>query len=235
MKTIITIILVTLVSNLYAQMPANSNNPYDAAGELHNEIFNYAKDKLNSKSTGSDITRLIFDYYRETGRKDLPSSVIMDPECLAFIIDFNEAKDKQAFLLSQGNMSPEAITYYVLLLEALLNVDFDDLYNRLTLVEASIQSDKILEQREKAILLLVAAVGRYSAYNWIENTSFSSTEKKNGWLADCTGALAGGLFGGAAVGTVTFGAGTLPGWVIGAVGHGAASSLEALIENISEE
>ena len=218
-----------------AQMPANINNPYDAAGEMHNDMFNYVRENVPSPVTYKSIIRLEDQYLAENKSSFTASSIAFSKEYQDFMAAFESSPDKAGFLVTEAGYSSEGAAYFQKMMTALNQTDYDALYHSMVSLEEMILQDKSLAESESQQLLVACAVGRHSAYNWIYYTSGSMTEKKNGWTADASGALAGGLVGAVIGGTVTLGAATVPGWLGGAVIGGATASLEALFNLAFED
>lgn len=231
MKILLLIVLSAgLAFSARGQMPFNDAGLYEQVGELHNEIFNFVKDNPPGPATEKDIVQAM-DEYLGMMNSNITASEILNAEYREAAQQFRAASDKAQFLMDDAGFSTQGAGYYTQMIKGLSTNDYEKLYNTLVSLEEKISRDKSLNTHEKRLLLIASAIGRFSAFNWITNTSGSSSDQKV-WVADALGAIEGGACGAATFGVITIGTAVIPGWVSGALFGAARGSIMAWLSNL---
>ena len=231
-KTSLFILIVGAAFSSMGQMPYNGSNPYDQAGELHNDIVNYVKDNPPKTISNKSIAQAEDEYLMEIHSSASASEFVLSQDYVNFSRGFKSSADKEQFLMDEGGFTPNGARYYSQMIKGLAHFDYETLYNTLVSLEDEIADDKSLNGSEKRVLLAACSIGRHSANNWMSNTSGTSTEQKEVWTEDAIGAVKGGIIGALDGGIITLGAAIIPGWLGGAVIGAAKASLGAYLDNL---
>jgi len=213
--------------------PANPMNPYDIAGQIHNQAMDTISADVdfikNSLLNRDDVNDKVSQYLRQYENCIIPNSFFSiknNDEYLSII----DSKNLSLLLTTKYRWSTKA-TKYASELFVILQTQNDEykICDAIIQMENNILKDNFLSQQEKDILLTTASVSRYSVHWW--TTQYTGPlSKPNGWSADAKGAIAGGLTGAIIGGSVTVGAGTVPGWVAGAISGGLSNSIVAMLD-----
>jgi len=143
--------------------PFNAANPYDVAGELHNQILElyFEQEYLpeNIEDVDEEIHALILE---KTGVSDslyLDLSVIEDILAVPYS-SFLEIVDNPA-LSSYGQSGFIDFVDSLLLVKS---APYEDLYDFITQYESDVLLDTLLSTNEKRIFLTTTSIIRYSIY-----------------------------------------------------------------------
>lgn len=153
--------------------PSNPSNPYDYAGQDHNNALDYALGNLNLPlSSGEDIVNIIQGYF-STLNSTYTMDIFMD-STKNLAREFYNTQNITDVFTEKGYSS--AFASYYNSMETLLDnaLSPDEFYTSMISLEAQISSSS-LNSNEKQALLIAASVFRFSVSYW------SSSEKTSAW------------------------------------------------------
>lgn len=151
------------------ELPANTTNPYDAAGRLHNEIFEAYYSSTVLPSTLDSIAFLSeslgtnnAEFAALKGQSYIPVST---NSVTAIISNANTIEDviENSSLSSQAQASLSDFTNDLIAMDVTED-DFEVIYNFVIIYEAGIIQNTQLTAGDKKIILTASSIARYSAY-----------------------------------------------------------------------
>lgn len=216
---------------LSAQNPANSANPYDYAGEIHNEALDYffenSEDLTNA--TAAEIRTLMQAFMDSKNYEVNVSSYFSSEEIKSKLTDFFSSESKSDYLLQNGVINNSVKTYMDNIDNALQSsANQTAFYNSMITIENSILNDGELSESHKQILLSSASVIRFSTNYWSDGNGSQVQALRIRWKnvgdADYSGAW-GGFLGGMIIGgSISFGTLSVPTAVVTTITGAAMNS-----------
>lgn len=228
------------------QVAANSNNPFDYYGYLHNDILDYFITTQPVLNSANDVSVTINNYYQSKGWNYNATSFFSN--CSSYRTSFENASTI-CDVFTANNFSGLYCSYYNSLNSLLDNVsDYTTFKQNIISLEGQISGNTQLSQTEKEILLTCASIERYSSYYWSINSNINNwlilrggntSQYRSSWSwgslgkADLKGAIEGGVAGAIIGGSSSLGTLTVPSWVAGAVSWGGACSASNAIGQLT--
>ena len=151
-------------------LPGNSNNPYDEAGWLHNELFEsyYASGDLATSVSGiANRIEAIAD--ANTGFKAIKTSTYhtVSVERVQYLLDHKNTC--AADIISASSLTAKArlslatfINSFVVVFDTETNCDV--LYRFVVDYEKEVLNDSLLTAKDKQIILTTTSIARHSGY-----------------------------------------------------------------------
>lgn len=210
----------------------NPSNKFDSLGALHNEAMEYVRKQLKVGAPVGEVFKSVDNFIASKGIKFPTTTEEFFARGLRpFMIQLMKTDDPAGFLYVNGRISKRAAMSYSIILEKCLNgYDKGDQSDLIAFENAMIAKDPSTSAPEKELLLVGAAICRYSTEyvtaNLGEETSGGGgvANGRDIVKADFAGAISGGI-GGAFAGSVVLPiVGSVPGYVAGAMGGGIAGS-----------
>lgn len=199
----------------------NRNNPYDDAGQKHNDLMAAIEKNGNSDMSLDEVFALTDNVIKEYYGKDLVTS-FSSKNFASPIINFSSYEEMQSYVKSL-EISDIEKSLNLQLYDVMLNYDGTNLCEIISNIK-SIEDNAIKENKPEDIFstLTSASVGRYSLAYWNDRMDVEGNVFAKGFwkklfigLADAIGAAAGAVAGSATVIAAVAGA---------IVGGGAASA-----------
>lgn len=145
-------------------MPANSENPYDTAGRVHNELSeSYASDNSTIASNAGSIFRVHRDFNNSKGMNYRPLSVGK----VSSIVPNNS--NDFSDIIANSNMTATGkltLSDFIHFFQFLCKKEdlYVVLYDFVVKFERGILTNTLLTERDKKIILTTSSIVRYSTY-----------------------------------------------------------------------
>lgn len=197
--------LVITSLSVYAQQPANSRNPFDNAGRIHNQLveeylrrFPSGHQGINEVATAMQTIANNNADYRGLGESPIDARAI---EAGAADITNNFRK-----VVSNAKVSAAAKTEIQSLLDHMFTVadgtsGYAEFHRYVLAYEDRAIANRALSEQDKKVVLSLSSVARYSTSLWnrvVPTTQQESTQRRRWYhwaiigVADVAGTLAGG-------------------------------------------
>ena len=206
----------------------NPNNPYDSLASIHNVELSYL---ITHATLPIGRMSYVFAEFDTLFKCKTPSWFYHDSTFQKLITESQNANSIHDFLTNGSYMSSLGIAYSDTIdakMALFVPIDSANFFNEIINLETRISSNTSLNSQDKKILLMEAAISRYSASYWSNSRNQQLWDLRYPWGqllgSDAHDAMVGGLAGAAVGGTVTLGTCTVPAWVGGAVIGGAGGS-----------
>lgn len=148
--------------------PHNADNPYDAAGDIHNDIMEAIEDiNFDSKSIEYIANTIDSVSASHAGLVSLPSGnptlSIRLPEIAELVNDSNALANTLS-ISALGASARNSISAFIDSLVLEPDTPYEDLHSEVVSYEAAILANDSLSTEEKRIILTTTSLIRYSAY-----------------------------------------------------------------------
>lgn len=152
------------------ELPGNAANPYDAAGWIHNALFeSYYENASNAKTVSAIISRV--EALANTNANFIsiktPSYHPVSVERVQYLLD--HPKTCLSDIISNSTLSAEAQLSLTTFINSLITTfdsesNCDELYQFVSEYEKGILNTTLLTARDKQIILITTSIARHSTY-----------------------------------------------------------------------
>lgn len=204
-------------NNSIPQKHLKSVNPYDFIGELHNSAMDSVKSQHicaeNLKKFTNEYTEISFDNVKTYPNTTLCNEILNEIVKTSCAYKY-QTRSHKSIEDSIQNTIPEGIKDYINEIYNIVDTDFLDttaIKNKFNTFDTSVVEDNSLSQEEKASVLAISSIGKYS-YIYNHTTIKTRAITANGIIkSDLSGAVGGvfcwATFGKAACSGLVFGPG----------------------------
>lgn len=151
-------------------MPINSDNPYDSAGQIHNELFEsyYASENLpqSISAIASRVESIANDHSEFSGIKSIDYHTV-SPERVQYIVSHSDTIVSE--IIEGSDMTAAAKSSLDTFMNSLLLLSAKEdsgevLYHFVVNYESGILTNPLLTERDKQIILTSSSIARHSTY-----------------------------------------------------------------------
>jgi hypothetical protein len=167
--------------------PANSLNPFDDVGIIHNQGLDYfMKNFSDRKMTVREIvketdkyllTNTLFSKNMKIGSSN--GTLSTDPEMVSEVLADKDNNFKSVISKAEcSDYAKSKLTHFFSLILSEKdneNADYNLMYGKIIDFEKTIIDDKSLNENDKKVVLMSSSIGRHSLYYWY--TSIPQSKK----------------------------------------------------------